>query len=207
MTLAGRYDEAVRHLNGMLSEATSDQQKAELLRLQSWVHQRQGQMDVAEQRMREAHTLSPNDAGINNDLGYTLADAGKKLDEAKSMIRLAVAEEPHTAAYLDSYGWVLYKNNELAEARLWLHRATNMENGDDPVLYDHLGDVLWRSGEKDEAVKIWKRSLELNDERASDGEEPAEKEVSERVKQKIKAASEGAEPAIAPIPPASKPAS
>ena len=122
------------------------------------------------------------------------------------MIRLAVADEPHTAAYLDSYGWVLYKNNELPEARLWLHRATNMEGGDDPVLFDHLGDVLWRSGEKEEAVKAWKRSIELNDERTAEGEEPAEQEVSERVKQKIKAASEGAEPPIAPVPPASMPA-
>jgi Tfp pilus assembly protein PilF len=205
-TQAARYDEAVRHLNGLLTEATSDQRKAELLRLESWAHQRQGQLDLAEQRMREALALSPTDVGINNDLGYTLADAGKQLDQAKTMIRLAVSEEPHTAAYLDSYGWVLYKSGEFAEARLWLQRATNMQNGDDPVLFDHLGDTLWRLGEKDTAVKIWKRSLELNDEHIAEGDEPAEKDVPERVKQKIKAAAEAKEPAVAPLPPASKPA-
>jgi tetratricopeptide (TPR) repeat protein len=205
-TQAGRYDEAIRYLNGLLTEANSDQRKADLLRLESWAHQRQGQLELAEQRMREALALSPTDVGINNDLGYTLADAGKQLDQAKSMIRLAVSEEPHTAAYLDSYGWVLYKSGEFAEARVWLQRATNMETGDDPVLYDHFGDTLWRLDDKDAALKIWKRSLELNDEKVAEGDEPAEKEVPVRVKAKIKAVAEGKEPAVAPLPPASKPA-
>lgn len=32
------------------------------------------------------------------------------------------------------------------------------------VLYEHYGDVLYRSGNKEEALKMWKKALELGGE-------------------------------------------
>ena len=77
------------------------------------------------------------------------------------MIRVAVGESPRNSAYLDSLGWVLYKKGQFADAKHWLVWGRRGMNGDDPVICDHLGDTLWRLGEKEEAVQSWKDGLEL----------------------------------------------
>lgn len=35
------------------------------------------------------------------------------------------------------------------------------------VLYEHYGDILYMNGEKEEAVKMWKKALELGGEELS----------------------------------------
>ena len=57
--------------------------------------------------------LQPEDPGLNNDLAYSWADRGERLDRCLKMIKLAVAAEPLNAAYLDSLGWVYYKQGQL----------------------------------------------------------------------------------------------
>lgn len=105
--------------------------------------------------------LRPDDPGLCNDFGYTLADRGAQLERAQALIERAVVAEPLNAAYLDSLGWVFYKRGEFAKALHWLQRATQLLDGQDPVLYDHLGDAAWRAGEHAAAEAAWARAAEL----------------------------------------------
>ncbi len=232
LTQAGQYDEAISLVNSMLQdlqrgaeEGANAEERSELLRLLSVVHQRQNRFDLAEQRLREAHELTPDDVGVNNDLGYTLADSGREIAEARRMIRTAVGEEIRQIAYLDSYGWVLYKAGEFDQARVWLHRAaTTLYEGpeqmltsivanpaavagpEDAVIYDHLGDAQWRLGEKKAAGESWKKSQEVYERQVAAGEEPVDPDLAERLKKKIAAVAADGEPPVAPLAPASKPA-
>ena len=45
-----------------------------------------------------------------------------------------------------------------------------MENEKDPsgVLYEHYGDILYMNGDKEEALKMWKKALELGDDISDD---------------------------------------
>jgi Flp pilus assembly protein TadD len=196
---AGKFDEAIAHVNALIGDAESDEDRAPLLQLLAGVHQRQRRMDLAEQRLREAHKLTPLEPGINNDLGYTLADRGKDVAEAERMIRLAVGEHPRVAAYLDSLGWVLYKMGDMEGAALWLGRASTLERGQDPVIFDHLGDAYWRLGRKDDAHKAWTRCIELIDEPEVQGWEPPEEEFRDVVRDKLETADSGLEPKAAPL--------
>ncbi len=45
-------------------------------------------------RARDPLRQDPDDATVNNDLGYLYADQGKNLEKAEGMIRKALAEEP-----------------------------------------------------------------------------------------------------------------
>jgi tetratricopeptide (TPR) repeat protein len=56
------------------------------------------------------------------------------------MIERALEKDPENGAYVDSYGWVLYREGELAAAREHLERAVRLTDGD-PVVREHLGDV------------------------------------------------------------------
>jgi Tfp pilus assembly protein PilF len=105
------------------------------------------------------------------------ADQNKNLDEAEKLIRKAlkldreqrttgtavsVDSDQDNAAYLDSLGWVLFRKGELAAARAELEKAVALpDGGDDPVVWDHLGDIFFRQNDRDRAGKAWKKAAEL----------------------------------------------
>ena len=52
----------------------------------------------------------------------------------------------------------LIKSSDFEKALLYLERAMELESTD-PIVNDHLGDVLWMLGRKREAKFQWKKSL------------------------------------------------
>src|SRR5262249_16195314 len=130
--------------------------------------------------------------GYMNDLGFIWADHDMNLDEAEKMIRKAIdldkkkrkdnpeLGEGDNGAYLDSLGWVLYKQKKYQEAKDWLLKAIKDENAQHIEIYDHLGDVLIALGDRDAALKYWKQGVEL----ASDSRRDQERKT--RVLEKIK---------------------
>ena len=78
--------------------------------------ERQKKYDASEEAFRKVLALNPDHAGALNYLGYMLADRNVRLDEAYQMIQKAVDLEPENGAYLDSLGWVYYRQGKLTEA-------------------------------------------------------------------------------------------
>ncbi len=101
-------------------------------------------------------SLDPHHAAASNDLGFALADAGRDLDRAERLVRVAVAAGPDDPAYVGSLGWVLYKRGRFADARPLLERAAAAA---DPVALDHLGDDLYRLSRPADATAAWQRAL------------------------------------------------
>jgi Tfp pilus assembly protein PilF len=119
-----------------------------------------GHDQVYQQLLAEVLKADATNAPANNDLGYSWADAGTNLDRAERLIRLAVAAEPDNQAFLDSLGWVLYKQGKFAEAARWFQQAITPPEMPDPEILDHFGDDLYRMGRADDAATQWQRSLE-----------------------------------------------
>lgn len=122
-----------------------------------------GDVDGAERVGREALALAPEAAPLLNFLGYLLADHDRRLSEAESLIRRALEQEPDNGAYLDSWGWVLFRLGRPEEARKVLERAVDATGGD-PVVHEHLGDVYVKLALPDLARRQYRASL------ASDGD-------------------------------------
>ena len=75
--------------------------------------------------------------------------------------------EQDNAAYVDSLGWVLFRRGKLTEARQQLEKASSLQNGsDDPVVWDHLGDVYSRLNEPAKAQSAWKKAVGLYEDTA-----------------------------------------
>ncbi len=100
----------------------------------------------------------PDHADALNALGYTLADRNERLDEAFAYVARALKLRPDSAAILDSMGWVLYRQGDLAQATSYLRRALQL-NQDDEIAA-HLGEVLWVSGKYADARAVWREGLE-----------------------------------------------
>lgn len=122
------------------------------------IYERQKKFDQAEQQFRKVLDVNPSNASVLNYYGYMLADRGLRLDEAITLIRRAVAQEPNNGAYLDSLGWVYYKQNKLAEAEEFLRKAADRQKHD-PTILGHLGDVYMKLGQTERAAELWEHAL------------------------------------------------
>ena len=102
---------------------------------------------------------NPNSAAALNYLGYMFAEAGIKLDEAAKLVNRALELDPQNGAYLDSLGWVYYRQNRLPEAENLLVQALQ-RIGKDPTVHDHLGDIYFKQGKTRDAIMQWQASLQ-----------------------------------------------
>ncbi|MSU77003.1 MAG: tetratricopeptide repeat protein [Gemmataceae bacterium] len=155
------------------------------------------QIDRASEHLEYLVKKRPNDPVFYNDLGFVWADNNMKLEEAEKLIRKALeldrerrqkrkGFDPKTdhdnGAYLDSLGWVLFKQKKNDEAKKWLIKALEDKNAQHIEIYDHLGDVHIASGERDLAIKAWQKGLEV----VTDNRRDQERKVS--VERKIEKA-------------------
>ncbi len=106
-------------------------------------------IDVLKRVLKER----PDDPGAQNALGFTLADHDRQLGRARSLIERAHAAAPNNAAILDSLGWVLFRQGRDQAALPYLTAAYADDRGGD--IGAHLGEVLWRSGRRADAERIW----------------------------------------------------
>ncbi len=113
--------------------------------------------------MEAVLALNPDHADALNYLGYSYAERGMKGEEAVTLTRHAVSIKPDNGAYVDSLGWALFKVGRVAEALQELKRAIELVN-DDPVIFEHLGEIYLTQQHREEAQKAWIRSLALNPE-------------------------------------------
>jgi tetratricopeptide (TPR) repeat protein len=115
--------------------------------------------DEAELDFRKGLALDPENASIENDLGYMYADRGVKLDEAVTMLKKAVNSDPQNYAFLDSLAWAYYKQGQYALAEDYERRASQRMTSD-PTLLDHLGEIEAKNGKLQQAIADWDKSLQ-----------------------------------------------
>ena len=182
---AGKYEDAIKSYDNALDridkdKKLSDEDRAELKEncryIESSIYIDMGKIDRATEILEKLLVAKPNHAGYLNDLGYILADSGQRLDEAEKMIRKAIdlerdkrkkdktltPDEDHdSGAYLDSLGWVLFKQKKYKQAKEVMLKAVEDKTTQHIEIYDHLGDVYQALGEHAEALAAWRKGVEL----------------------------------------------
>ncbi len=148
-------EEAARAAEAMSGQARDKEMVWFLL---GAIYERQKMFDRAEIEFKKVLAANPTNAAVLNYYGYMLGDLGIRLDEAHEMVQKALKEEPYSGAYLDSLGWIYYKQNKLNEAEATLRRALQRESHD-ATIHSHLGDVYSKTGRADLAAAEWEKSL------------------------------------------------
>jgi tetratricopeptide (TPR) repeat protein len=122
------------------------------------IYERQKFYDRAEEEFKKTLAVNPRNGPVLNYYGYMLGDLGIRLDEAEALVQRALKEEPNSGAYLDSLGWIYFRENKLAKAEATLRKAVARESHD-ATIRSHLGDVYAKSGRTDLAAIEWEKSL------------------------------------------------
>ena len=166
-----RWNDMGKALTAAEPFSVSKDEKVQLYFMRGAMLERQKKYDASEAAFRKVLELAPDYTGALNYLGYMLADRNVKLDEAYQLIKKAVDLEPDKGEYLDSLGWVYYRQGKLDEAAAQLQRALDIT--EDPTIHDHLGDVYAKLGKTRDAIAQWQASLR-GFQKATDGDNDPE---------------------------------
>lgn len=148
-----RWDEAFEVLGSAVQRFPDD---TDLLYEQAMVAEKMGRTDEMERLLRRVIEIKPDNAHAHNALGYSLADRGQRLAEARQLIQRALELAPGDPFITDSLGWVEFRMGNLPEALRLLRQA--YASRPDVEIGAHLGEVLWAMGQHDEARRIWAES-------------------------------------------------
>lgn len=196
-----------------------------------------GALDGADAIREAGLAVDPSDPGLLNNLGYARLERGMADARTAMLLEAALAARPEDAGTVDSFGWLQYLRGRLADdasgpgAVTLLRRAQELTRGSPSAeQLDHLGDALWRSGDREAAQASWRaaasaadaglgreRHLELlarvfrqrtglgavDVARYHDANDGA---VAARARAKAEAAADGREPAVAPFAAGAAPA-
>lgn len=132
--------------------------------------ERSGQFDAAAKAFEKSVDLTPADnppssASTLNYWGYMWIEQNKNLDKAEILIRKANELRPDEPAFIDSLGWLFFKQGKVNEALAELERAEKLMETftpEDAEILDHIAQVHQKLGHADKAREYWRRALDLN---------------------------------------------
>jgi tetratricopeptide (TPR) repeat protein len=116
-----------------------------------------------------------------NNYAYYLSELGEQLDKAERMSYKTIKAEPENATFLDTYAWILFKQERYAEAKIYIDQTLQYDPQASAILLEHAGDIYAKCGDMEKALDFWQQSLA----KASDDSE-VKAEHKELLKKKIK---------------------
>ena len=124
--------------------------------------ERLGERDSARVIFKRLTAVFPGDPLSANYLAYLLIEDERELDLADSLVEMALTIDPRNAAYVDSHGWLLYKQGHLLKALEQLLLAESLSDPDDPVILEHIGIIYEETGDIDAAMRYYRRAVEID---------------------------------------------
>jgi tetratricopeptide (TPR) repeat protein len=203
---AGKIDDAITTYTDVLDKLdaeknlkgdTKDKMKDRVRYTLSGLYVENKDIEKAAKQLQTLIKRNPDSATYKNDLGFIWCDHDMNLDESEKLIKEALEldkkekeklkaegkldEVTENAAYLDSLGWVLYKQKKYKEALEYLKKAAADEDeGNHLEIWDHLADTHMALGQKKEAIAAWEKALKMEDLSKRDGER--RRKVSEKLR-------------------------
>ena len=110
----------------------------------------------------EALRLNPQNLHVLNNYSYYLSLEGRELDKAEMMSGITIKAEPMNPTFLDTYGWVLFQQGSYILSKIYIEKAIEYSKDKLSIeIFEHYGDVLFKTGEEERALEQWKRAEEL----------------------------------------------
>jgi len=116
----------------------------------------------SDEAYEDALSFNPNNDRVLNNYSYFLSVRKDKLDLAYKMSSKLVKRNPDNSTFLDTHAWVLYVQGKYKDARYYIEKA--IEAGDvSGTIIEHYGDILFKLGEVDSAVKQWQKAKGMDE--------------------------------------------
>ncbi len=122
--------------------------------------QSQGKAAEAQQRYEKIVATDPRAALASNNLAWMYAEQNHKLDTALNLAQAAKAEDPESASFNDTLGFV-YLKMKLGELAVPPLRIAVEKEPENPGFHARLGQAYALTGDKARARQELERALKL----------------------------------------------
>ena len=102
--------------------------------------------------------IDPDQIGTLNNYAYFLSLSGEKLQKAYEMSKKTIEAEPKNATYLDTFGWILYKQGRYQEAKAIFRQVLMYGTDVSAEVLDHYAEILFALNEFDMAFMYWEQA-------------------------------------------------
>jgi tetratricopeptide (TPR) repeat protein len=106
----------------------------------------------------KALNYNDDNAFTLNNYAYYLSVRGEQLDKAASMSKRSNDLQPNNASFEDTYAWILFKQKNYDDARVWIEKALADDKTNSAVKSEHFGDIMFYLGKVGAAVESWKKA-------------------------------------------------
>jgi tetratricopeptide (TPR) repeat protein len=117
-----------------------------------------GDNKASDMYYEKAIVANPDNAFTLNNYAYYLSLRNEQLSKAAQMSKHSNALQANTASFEDTYAWILFKQKNYAEAKLWIERSLLHDKGISPVKTEHYGDIMFFLGNTDSALQNWQKA-------------------------------------------------
>jgi tetratricopeptide (TPR) repeat protein len=167
----GRLAEAEERLRARLRKSPNEER---LLFNLGLILGDRGKVDEAIEVMESLLVVNPKHTDALNFVAYALAESDRDLAKADQYARRALEGRPRDGFYLDTLGWIQFRQGRLADAETTMEQAVSA-SGEDIVIVEHYIEVLVAAKKLPRAVGIMKGVVDrlLSEEEARDEEKAA----------------------------------
>ncbi len=156
-----RYDEALDGLDQAVFMAGSNKDlKFNILALMGKAYHELNDFESSSTSYEEAMMIKPADPHVLNDYSYHLALRGEQLADAEKMVDKALNKEPENPRFLATKSWINYRMQKLDTALNIMEQAIKAGGDNYSYVLEKYGDLLFKQGEKEKAIKQWEMALE-----------------------------------------------
>ncbi len=158
LNLQSKSDKALELANDLLEKLPGDPDFL-IMRALTAVHL--NKLNTAEADLKIVLQENPGNANALSIMGYVLSLNDARLKEAVSYLKQALALSPNNPLFMDTMGWAYYRMGDLKNAQTYLEQANDLV--EDSEIAAHLGEVLWMNNDKKQALSVWKKALNYNE--------------------------------------------
>ena len=155
-----RYGMLAAILKKMLEKVESKSREEEQLNLELCdIYLEKEQFDRAENLLKILRKKFPASTIVKNYYAYFLARQKKNLDHALELSAGTLVADEGNPAYLDTYGYILFRMGRSSEAITFLEKAYE-KYPFDPEIMDHLADYYRLKKQNDKIIEIYKKAID-----------------------------------------------
>lgn len=156
-----KYDEAIASLEAGKDLVVNDKtMEAEIYGQLGEANFGLKNYDSGKTSYEKALKLDPESSLLKNNYSYRLALAKIDLDRALELIDEVLVADPEVAHFNDTKGFILFQQGKYADAMIFVEKAYNSKPSD-KIVVEHMGDCLFKLGNKEKAIEFWKKAKEL----------------------------------------------
>lgn len=128
-----------------------------------------GRREEALRVMEQVIKIDPDNTDAINYVAFVLIEENRELERAERLITKALSIKPNDPYFLDTFGWLRYRQGRFADAVAILRKAHEGAS-DDEVILEHLVEALKMNGDSyaEELKKLFGMISEEDKERLKD---------------------------------------